>query len=173
MDKNMNVNNGEILCNKKNIILVKKFDENEDDIYELYFNCDYDKNCNLFDILDNDGFENLFYELNKDIIFSGIRKHKTVLYTFKNIKKNIDDMVINLKISQLVKNENTVSFSYLNNDNKNVIFVEYMNYSFELKKDKLYVKLTAKFGDDSIIGYDIIMYMYKKCFYRLKSYFEL
>ena len=162
------MNNEKVLCDKNNISLIKKFDENEDDIYELYFKCEYDKSSNLFDILNNDGFENLFFELNKDLISNVSKKNKTVIFKIKNLQKTSDDIILNLKISKNIKNDNMVYFTYVNNDSDNLIFVEYMNYSFELKKDKLYVKLIAKFSDDSSIGYDIVMYMYKKCFYRTK-----
>ena len=165
--------NEKILCNKNSISLIKKFDENEDDIYELYFKCNYDKTSNFLDIITNDGFENLFYELNKDLISNVIKEKKSIIFKLKNTIKDSDDIVLNYKISKMVKNKNIVLFTYVSNDSNNLILPEYMNYSFELKNDILYVKLIAKFVDDSVIGYDIVMYMYKKCFYRIKLYVEL
>ena len=167
------MSNQEILCNKNNISLIKKFDENEDDIYELYFKCKYDKKSNFFDIINNDGFENLFYELNKDLISYTYREKKNIILNFKNIKKDNDDIILNLKLSKIIKNDNMVSFTYLGNNNTNLILIEYMNYKFELKNDNIYINLTAKFKDDSVIMYDIVMCMYKKCFYRIKEYLEL
>ena len=77
------MNNQEILSNKNSISLIKKFDEDEDDIYELYFKCKYDKESNFFDIVNNDGFENLFYELNKDLISYTYREKKILCLKLK------------------------------------------------------------------------------------------
>ena len=57
------MSNEQILCVKHDVYLTKKYDINEDDIYELYFKCIYDESKNIFNIIDNEGFENLFCEL--------------------------------------------------------------------------------------------------------------
>ena len=94
------------------------------------------------------------------------------MFKIKNIKDN-NDIILNLKLSKYIKNENIILFTYVGNDKTNLILVEYMNYRFELKNDIIYVNLIAKFKDDSVIMYDIVMHMYAKCFFRIKEYLEL
>ena len=169
----------EILCDRNNMYLIKKYDENEDDIYEIYYKCEFDETSNIFKIIDNNGFENLLFELNKDLISSVDIKNENIYFKIKNTdNKNTDnknnDIFLNLKILNYTKNKNIIEITYINsNDSKKSILVDYIKYSFELKKNILYFNILYKFKEDQEIDFHVVMFIIKKSFYRLKKYTEL
>ena len=164
----------EILCDRNNITLTKKYDENEDDIYEIYYKCVFDEKSNIFEIIDNRGFENLLYELNKDIISSVDIKNENIYFKIKHNDNKNNDIILNLKILNYTKNKNIVEILYINsNDIKKSILVEYIKYSIELKRNILNFNISYKFKENQEIDFHVVMFIIKKCFYRLKKYTEL
>jgi hypothetical protein len=165
------MSNIEMLCDKKNIYLIKKYDKNEDDIYELYFECNYNKTSNLFEMIKQNDFEKLLYELNKDIFISCNRVNKCINYKLNDIINDKNIVNLNLRVCKLNMDDNNISFTYLDNDN--IVSFEYMNFTFKMIKNKISVHLSVKFETDISIASDVMMFLYKKCLYRLKKYIEL
>ena len=92
----------EILCDRNHIMMIKKYDKNEDDIYEINYKCTFDTSSNIFEIINKNNFENLLFELNKDLISNVIKENKSIKFKLKNTIKDSDDIVVNYKISKML-----------------------------------------------------------------------
>ena len=164
----------EILCDRNHIMMIKKYDKNEDDIYEINYKCTFDTSSNIFEIINKNNFENLLFELNKDLISSVNIQNKNIYFKIKNNDDTNNDIILNLQILNYNKNKNSVEIIYINSDdNKNSILIDYIKYFFELKNNILYCNMLYKFKDNQEIDFHMVMFIIKKCCYRLKKYTEL
>jgi hypothetical protein len=169
----------EILCNKNNIKLIKKYYiSDEEDFYELDFKCNYNKESNFFEIIDKNELESFICKINKDLITSINRTDENIIYRFKNIINNDkDDFILNIRISEYIRKKDSLSLVYVNNNNNgpvSSIDIEYFNYKIELKNDIIYFNSSFKFKEDlDEFVSNIVMLILKKCFHRLRKKIEL
>ena len=176
----------QIICSEKNIILKK--DENNLYYLDLEINESSTNEHTIYDIISNDAFFDLLFELNNDIVID---------YSTSDLNNNYKNIIYKLNLSDVddSKNENmnlifnvvvnTISDNKCsitsNNDSQNYAAADSDNIkncfldSFTLFYEKNDVsKLSIQFKldhDDMIKNYFISMYL-KKIFYKFKKYFE-
>lgn len=184
-----------VLCDKDNVVLYKKnVRDNLDDNIETYrftFDCIEDKSqTNIFDIVNNNQFFDLIYNINSNIIteFKNLENNINFI-KIKEISLDEDDIedtlciYLCLKETYNEKNSNDISINFENIEYKlNIvdykqIFFNYFNVNITRKNDKLFIVADLKIDVDtlnfSIIDNDSIMIVLKVLFKNLREYLSL
>ena len=174
------------LCNKENILLQKDKNSN---IFYIAFDCE-NKNINIKKII-NLKLYNIIYQLNTDL-FDNIhvdkinKKEANILFLFKSLGKEVG---IKKKFlytkTKIEKNKDIIQFKTLDQkyNNKNDIINTYqkINSNYEnlvvkkINKHKIQVQYMFKYDikeDLPIYMENIMGFMMKKIFYRLKKFIE-
>jgi hypothetical protein len=174
----------DILCSEKNIIL--KRDKNNFYYLSLEINENNSNENTIYDVITNDSFFELLFELNKDILekynISDLpNNYKKIFYSLNlvdnedfgdqniNLLFNITTKIIDDNKCSITSNNDLTNFS-LDNNSENVFL---NSFSLDYEKDDL-SKLSIKFKldeYDDFKSYFISMYI-KKTIYRIKKYFE-
>ena len=174
------------LCNKENILLQKDKNSN---IFYIDFDCE-NKNISIKKII-NLKLYNIIYQLNTDL-FDNIhvdkinKKEANILFLFKSLGKEVG---IKKKFlytkTKIEKNKDIIQFKTLDQkyNNKNDIINTYqkINSNYEnlvvkkINKHKIQVQYMFKYDikeDLPIYMENIMGFMMKKIFYRLKKFIE-
>ena len=174
------------LCNKENILLQKDKNSN---IFYIAFDCE-NKNISIKKII-NLKLYNIIYQLNTDL-FDNIhvdkinKKEANILFLFKSLGKEVG---IKKKFlytkTKIEKNKDIIQFKTLDQkyNNKNDIINTYqkINSNYEnlvvkkINKHKIQVQYMFKYDikeDLPIYMENIMGFMMKKIFYRLKKFIE-
>lgn len=171
-----------IICDNNDIILEKYFDQDENENFSIYFDCNYDTSSNIIKIVEKNKFYQLLSQLNPDIIdefaldkldddYSRVIIYFNEKYDDKDMVISYDEKIIKTseKIIQIQGNENNYNDFREGYEKFSVNFV---NILFTIKKERIYVKLDFVITSDDLVN-DIMAMMLKKQVFRLKKYIEL
>lgn len=165
-----------ILCDKNDILLVKSFTEDEDELFTISFNCKYDSSSNILKIIEKNKYYELLYKLNRDLIGDYSYENNRALFYFKE-KYEGNFMCMSFDDKTSFYSNNHVVIEGIENDFNN--FKE--NYKkfeaskshteIEIDNNNISYKFSIIITSDDLVN-DIVAMMIKKQTYRLKKYLE-
>lgn len=172
--------NSKVLCDKKNVLLIKSFTDDEDEKYDLSFSCNYNEDCNLFHTIKMGNFYKLLYILNQDLVseYSHI-KNDSYDSIFMYLKDDYDGTKYAIVFD--------VIYNYINDTNVNITCKE--NDIVDIKegytKCQIHKTITTIKLNKGIVNLDfsivitednlendIKAILMKKKIYRLKKFIE-
>lgn len=170
-----------ILCDKRNVILKKTITEDEDEKYDVFFDCEYNEEVNLFQIIKNDQYYNLLYKLNTDLFndFYQIKigeNNYTILYYLAD-KFDKENYVLNFDSSNNWINNNSIEI-FGKQSNYSKIKPDYFKCeifdtltTIKLENNRLFYHFTVTITSDNLES-DLKAILMKKKIYRLKKFIE-
>ncbi len=165
-----------ILCDKNDILLVKSFTDEEDEIFTISFNCKYDKSSNILKIIKKNKYYELLYKLNHDLITDYSYENKRALFYFKE-KYEGNYMCMSFDDETEFYNDNHVVIKGIENDfndfkeNYKKFEASKSHTEIELDNNNISYKFSIIITSDDLVN-DIIAMMIKKQVYRLRKYQE-
>lgn len=172
---NDSINNYHLISETKKIQVYEK----KDYFYILKFSIPYNYNSNLKDIIDQNNFFKLLYELNPDIIIEYNKNNNQKTFRFNSKKMDTlykKDIILHFEDKIKKQNHNKYHISFIINENEykyeeNII----QNLFFEIIIDNnMEMNVYLQFKEDcEFMKKDVLILILKKILFRLKKYCTL